>query len=250
MFCVECGKVLNDDSKFCSSCGKVIVSSDSNVNLKINTENQVKLVPAKCTGCGATLRVDASESAAICPYCKNAYIVEQAINNYNIKVGGNLHVGSAIINVSGVNVENLLERANNFASNGDFQRALDYFNQVLDIDFRNKKAEDGIKEMKYRIDNYIYFSADANILFSNGVLQLKKNRLVFLSNKGIEKVYYLDQITDLSKQLGGIEFKYPKKMMPVVIGIKKFGQSKQIVDLINSAMMGRYPELNISNNYR
>lgn len=42
------------------------------------------LVSAKCTSCGASLEVDNTKDAAICPYCNTAYIVEKAINNYNI----------------------------------------------------------------------------------------------------------------------------------------------------------------------
>lgn len=42
------------------------------------------LTQAKCTNCGAPLEVDSLKEAAICPYCKTAYIVEKAINNYNI----------------------------------------------------------------------------------------------------------------------------------------------------------------------
>lgn len=38
------------------------------------------LVPAKCTHCGGKLEVDNTKEAAICPYCGQAYIVEQAIN--------------------------------------------------------------------------------------------------------------------------------------------------------------------------
>ncbi len=42
------------------------------------------LVNAKCTNCGANLTVDKSKDAAICQYCGSAFIVEKAINNYNI----------------------------------------------------------------------------------------------------------------------------------------------------------------------
>ena len=41
------------------------------------------IVPAKCTNCGAPLQVDSGKKAAVCPYCNEAYIVEEAINNYN-----------------------------------------------------------------------------------------------------------------------------------------------------------------------
>ena len=41
-------------------------------------------VPAKCTSCGASLTVDNSKDAAICEFCGTPFIVEKAINNYNI----------------------------------------------------------------------------------------------------------------------------------------------------------------------
>lgn len=44
------------------------------------------LVKAVCTNCGGSLDVDSSQKAAICPHCKQAYIVEEAINNYTTHV--------------------------------------------------------------------------------------------------------------------------------------------------------------------
>lgn len=41
-------------------------------------------VAAKCTSCGGVLKVDESRKEAICEYCGSAYIVQEAINNYNI----------------------------------------------------------------------------------------------------------------------------------------------------------------------
>ena len=41
------------------------------------------LVPAKCTNCGSGLDVDSAQAAAICPSCGSAFVVEQAITNYN-----------------------------------------------------------------------------------------------------------------------------------------------------------------------
>lgn len=43
------------------------------------------LVNAKCTNCGASLKVDSNKDAAICEHCGSAYIVEKAVNNYNIE---------------------------------------------------------------------------------------------------------------------------------------------------------------------
>ena len=47
------------------------------------------LVDAKCTNCGSILKVESSKEAAICEYCGSAFIVEKAINNYNIT--NNIH---------------------------------------------------------------------------------------------------------------------------------------------------------------
>lgn len=43
----------------------------------------IKLIPGICTQCGATLSVNKSENAMICPYCNTSFIVEKAIQNFN-----------------------------------------------------------------------------------------------------------------------------------------------------------------------
>lgn len=47
------------------------------------------LTKAQCTNCGGLLEVDQSKDAAICPFCKTPYIVEKAINNYQISITTN-----------------------------------------------------------------------------------------------------------------------------------------------------------------
>ena len=55
------------------------------------------LVKAVCTNCGGSLDVDSSQKAAICPHCKQAYVVEEAINNYTTHVE-HLHAENVTIN--------------------------------------------------------------------------------------------------------------------------------------------------------
>lgn len=198
MFCNNCATQLPEHSKFCLSCGESM-STYKNTSFKMNTEPNTKLVPAKCTGCGASLEVDIRESAAICPYCNNAYIVEQAINNYNVKMDGNINVSSATINVSGVNITNLLVRAKDFRLKNEFENALAYYEQVLDIDFTNQEAHDGVEKTKKAIDNYIYLTSSANKVFTSGTLQLQKNRLVMNLRKGAK---YTTLIKSLNYPLG------------------------------------------------
>lgn len=40
-------------------------------------------VQAKCPNCGGMLAVDDSKKAAICQFCGDAFVVEEAVNNYN-----------------------------------------------------------------------------------------------------------------------------------------------------------------------
>lgn len=61
------------------------------------------LVNAKCTNCGANLEVDNTKDAANCPYCGAAYIVEKAINNYNITNNTTNNISADVVNVYGGN---------------------------------------------------------------------------------------------------------------------------------------------------
>ena len=83
MFCEKCGEKLPDNAKFCAKCGakQGLAGEQNSVNNSINAAGN--LVPGKCTNCGGQLMVDPTQQAAICPLCKSAYSVEQAINNYN-----------------------------------------------------------------------------------------------------------------------------------------------------------------------
>lgn len=61
----------------------------------------MRFVPATCTKCGAALDVDPSQDAAVCPYCDTAFIVEKAINNYNIEHANIEHVDNVTIDMKG-----------------------------------------------------------------------------------------------------------------------------------------------------
>ena len=61
-----------------------------NYYVKKKASETMPLVNAKCTNCGANLEVDNAQDAAICKFCGSAFVVEKAINNYNIKNEFNL----------------------------------------------------------------------------------------------------------------------------------------------------------------
>ena len=66
----------------------------------------MKLVPAKCPFCGGTLQVDPEKEAAVCEFCKQPFIVEKAITNYNTTIVNNHNYDGANIHVENVNLVN------------------------------------------------------------------------------------------------------------------------------------------------
>jgi len=57
----------------------------------------VVLSEARCTSCGANLKVDPTKDAAVCEFCGAAFVVEKAINNYNIE---NAQINAQTINLN------------------------------------------------------------------------------------------------------------------------------------------------------
>ena len=47
---------------------------------------------AKCTSCGANIEVNENSDAGVCPYCKNAYITEKAIQSFSNQTNNNAQV--------------------------------------------------------------------------------------------------------------------------------------------------------------
>ena len=88
------------------------------------------LIAAKCTQCGANIEIDNAKEAGICQYCGTAFITEKAITNYNTYITNNL--AGANINITGVNVDNLLTLAKNAEEINNYAEAKDYYTRVLE----------------------------------------------------------------------------------------------------------------------
>lgn len=65
------------------------------------------LVSAICTQCGGQLKVDSKLEAAVCNYCNAPFIIEKAINKYNI----NNNITGSVVNIYGGNVSDFVIRA-------------------------------------------------------------------------------------------------------------------------------------------
>lgn len=244
MFCFNCGAKIADGSNFCPFCGTKITNSVKDNQIHVGNGNpsmRPTFVPAKCTCCGATLEVDPRQEAAVCRFCNTPFIVEKAINNYNISLSGNINVASATINIQGKNLDNLIKRAKIFEEKGELRNALKYYEDVLDMDVDNQEAYRGSERVKEAIRNYVYLSSDANMGLSYGTLKLMKGLLCYEDKKGKIKSYNVNQISELSKFWGTvIQFKYPGLFSCVSIGVTGVNADTWISAIIN-AQNGIYP---------
>ena len=74
-FCINCGKELPDDAKFCSNCGATVNGTKSNAQRETIYEGQLH----KCPNCGEVL----SSFTASCPSC--GYEIRGAKTNDSIR---------------------------------------------------------------------------------------------------------------------------------------------------------------------
>lgn len=85
------------------------------------------IVAAKCTNCGANLKVDSAKDAAICEHCGCAFVVEKAINNYNI--------GHVTVNIDkNTDVESLRMLAQEAVLEKDYEQAAQLYYSVFTLD--------------------------------------------------------------------------------------------------------------------
>lgn len=172
MFCSSCGAKIPTGVRFCFNCGFKIQNGEPSGFEQ--PSHQARIVPAKCTSCGASVEVDSSQESARCPFCNATYLVDKAIQNYNINVNGSLSVNGATININGRSVENLLIRAEQFAKDGNFKKAMAYFEEVLDSNAYIAEAQQGVQRINDVLNNYVYFREDTH----QGIIELKKERLI------------------------------------------------------------------------
>ena len=243
MFCMNCGKQLPDGAKFCRYCGAAQEDNSpaESAPSVININQSTKLVPGTCTNCGASLQVDPSLQAAICPSCGTPYIVQQAINNFNIHSSGNISIENAVITVPGANAENYVKRAIGLEQQCELEKALEYYNKALDADAGNQDALVSVARIKELLDDYCYKVGTANLVFSSGKLMLKRDKLIYITTKGKVTTHDLSLMTDIKVHIGCLEFVYNgNKDWPVSYGGEK---TSDWVAVLTKAKMGEYPKI-------
>ena len=71
MYCLNCGKEIQENAKFCVYCGTKVTNS----KLTESKQTGPKFVAGICPNCGSHLSIDASLEKAFCQYCGTEFLV-------------------------------------------------------------------------------------------------------------------------------------------------------------------------------
>lgn len=147
------------------------------------------LVLAKCTQCGAIVKVDKNQDAAVCEFCGTPFIIEKAINNYNI------NIEKATI---GPSLETLYKLARRAKDDNNADEAAKYYDQILLEDPDSWEAT--FFSRYFKICNY---SISNIIPYANSINQSIETPLTLakgLSDEG-ERLMAIAQITEYTNNL-------------------------------------------------
>lgn len=167
-------------------------------------------VQAKCPICGGMLAVDDSKKAAICQFCGDAFIVEEAVNNYNTynitnnTTNQNFGEG-AVVNIieNSSSISAIMERVFMFLEEGDFFRADEYCEKALDLDPKCSEAYLGKLMVDLRCKQRVALECCDKLFDKNSNYQ----KIVRFGDSAMrdELNGYLNSIKERNKRLAQIE---------------------------------------------
>ena len=128
------------------------------------------LVKAQCTSCGGNLDVDNGKDAAICPYCNSPYIVEKAIQQFNINNTNYIH--NAYFYNTKESEDELLKRGIKQLELKVWKDAAETFRQMTKLYPENYKGWLGMCIIDANDDEQIY---DTENLRNNVMVQCPQN---------------------------------------------------------------------------
>lgn len=174
------------------------------------------LVNAKCENCGSILKIESDRETAFCEYCGAKYIVEQAIEYYNVQ--NNVYAQNVNMTAKGeAEKERLLENAQTYLDLFEYKKSEEIYNQIIEdypaeyrgwyglaaILSRQFTKADSEPEEYSRIELYLsralkFADSSAKNKVKNDAEKLDSLRKRFIEEKKAE----LESLTKKAKDLG------------------------------------------------
>lgn len=145
------------------------------------------LVPAKCTNCGAELKINSDNDACVCEFCHTPFVVQKAINNYNTYNKNIYNIQNANLNIENENsIERRLENADIFFNKiHNIEKAKELYRSVTEDapgDYRGwwgliKIETDNFTKIVKVIPNNVYY------YYQNAIAVCDENQKYSLINQ-------------------------------------------------------------------
>lgn len=137
------------------------------------------LVPAKCPECGGNINVDSTQRLGICEYCKQPFVVEEAVHNFNTtyNITNNNEIKADVVNVYGE--ENIDLKLKEFVDKISLILKLE--NQDKTLSEEIQKFYDYAEEHKEKV---LVQETFLSILLDSYKFSLKGNSWRFISKTG------------------------------------------------------------------
>lgn len=89
------------------------------------------LIAAKCTQCGASIKVDDTKESGVCEFCGTEFITEKIINHYEISAE-NIIVNGDNVNLSKYDIESALRAVDKFMAGRLYNDAEELLKQIIE----------------------------------------------------------------------------------------------------------------------
>ena len=188
------------------------------------------LVQAKCTNCGGKLQVDSTKEAAICPYCGSAYIVDKAVQHFQV-TNNNWFNGAKIIQEDGF--KKLIEAAEGYVRLGDFETAISTYVRITKE--YPQKGEGWLGLVKLEIDKEIK-KFDINLNYGSNSID------------NLRKIGTPNQINELEALLNELHQEYERRKETVSSKIKSLNNLYDCLNEKNISFEGNGIKIFINKN--
>ena len=155
------------------------------------------LVAANCTNCGGVLEVDSGLEAAICKYCETPFIVEKAINNYNI---ANARINAQTVIVNAMNSDFVVEGGVLVKYTGNDKKVIipETVKVIADESFLDNLNIESVVITKSVVKIMTPYEAHHDLTIFDSYYKAKYKRGAFEGCTSLKEVYIADSVKSLS----------------------------------------------------
>ena len=183
-------------------------------------------VKAQCPNCGGQLEVDSEKEAAVCKFCQGAFIIEKAINNYNIQHNYNT-TQNIVKNIYGreqPESEDYLKNGDVFLSINDYEKAQTAYQKAVDLNPSDYRGWLGLAKClsgNFSKTNLLFFKFFKLKYLNENFDSIERNFNILTTKNFASNIEYLIGFLDLASNSDNLFADCDKLVRSFSIVLKK-----------------------------